>query len=124
MRHEFRRHLGCSAERGVIEDREIFIDGAARCIWRQTRGALDTGAVTGIGLDQTGINGEAFTADQALIDAPLQDRLEQAPQQIAVAEAAVPVLGEGRMITSRTWRIAILSAGIVPSGGKSQRSGP
>src|SRR5205085_11713067 len=40
----------------------------------------------------------AFTADQALIDAPLQDRLEQAPQQIAVAEVAVAVLREGRMI--------------------------
>jgi hypothetical protein len=26
--------------------------------------------------------------------------------------------------TSRTWRIAILSAGIVPSRGKSRRSGP
>src|SRR5205814_2202000 len=37
-------------------------------------------------------------ADQALIDAPLQHRLEQAPQQIAVAEAAVAVLREGRMI--------------------------
>src|SRR5439155_5921069 len=80
------------------EDAKIFLDGAAGRSRRQTRGPLDTGAVAGIGLDQTGINGEAFTADQALIDAPLQDRREQAPQQIAVAEAAVAVLREGRMI--------------------------
>src|SRR5213595_4213545 len=84
---ELGRHLGCGAERGIIEDAEIFLDGAAGRSRRQTRGPLNTGAVAGIGLDQTRINGEAFTADQALIDAPLQDRLEKAPQQIAIAEA-------------------------------------
>ena len=85
---ELRCDLARRAERGVVENREIFLDSAAGRRWWQTRRTLDAVSVAGIGLDQTGINGEAFTADQALIDAPLQDRLEQAPQQIAVAEAA------------------------------------
>ena len=28
------RHLGCGAERGVIEDRKVFFDGTADCIRR------------------------------------------------------------------------------------------
>jgi hypothetical protein len=46
-------------------------------------------------MDQAGVDGEAFAADQALVDAALQDGLEQPAQQIAVAEPSVPVLREG-----------------------------
>ena len=46
----------------------------------------------GIRLDQTGIDRKGFAADQTLCDAALQDRLKDASQQIALAEAAMPVL--------------------------------
>jgi hypothetical protein len=36
--------------------------------------------------------------DQTLADAALQDHIEYPPQQITLAEAAVPVLREGGMI--------------------------
>ena len=51
-----------------------------------------------VGLDQAGINGKTFSADQSLTDAAPQDRLEHAPQQIALAETAVSVLRESRMV--------------------------
>ena len=86
--NELGRHLGCGAECGIIEDNQIFLDRAACRVRRQTRGTFDPSAVAGIGLDQAGVDGKAFAADQALINAPLQDRLEQPAQQVAVAEAA------------------------------------
>jgi hypothetical protein len=47
---------------------------------RQTRGALDAIAVTGVGLDQTGIDGKTLAANEALVDTALEDSLEQPPQ--------------------------------------------
>jgi len=55
-------------------------------------------AVAGVGLDQAGVDGKAFPADQALVDAAPQHALEQPPQQIALAKAAMPVLRERRVI--------------------------
>ena len=52
--------------------------------------------------------GEALTARQALRDAPRHHRLEQVPQQVAVAETTVAVLGEGRVI--RDWHGQIKTA--------------
>src|SRR5580704_2807129 len=52
----------------------------------------------GIRLDQTGIDRKGFAADQTLSDAALQDRLKDASQEIALAETAMPILGEGGMI--------------------------
>jgi len=60
---ELGRHLGRGPKRGIIEDGEIFSDGAAGRVRRQTRATLNAGAVAGIGLDQTGVDGKAFTAD-------------------------------------------------------------
>src|SRR5690348_9940942 len=51
-----------------------------------------------IRLDQAGIDRKAFTTNQPLVDTALENSLEHPPQQIALAEAAMPVLGEGRMI--------------------------
>ena len=48
--------------------------------------------------DQAAVNGEAITADQPFRHASADDRLEHAAQQVALAEAAVPALREGRMI--------------------------
>ena len=80
--------LGCGPERGIIENGQILLDRAACRVPRQTRGTFNTGAVAGIGLDQAGIDGESFAADEAFGDAALQYSLEQSPQQIAVAETA------------------------------------
>ena len=44
---------------------------------------------------QAGIDRKVLPANQTLVDAATQDGLEQAPQQIAIAEAAMPVLREG-----------------------------
>jgi hypothetical protein len=52
-------------------------------------------------MDQTGVDGKALAADQPLIDAALQDSLEQPSQQIALAEAAMAVFREGRMVGHR-----------------------
>jgi len=55
----------------------------------------------GVGLDHAGIDCEALAADQSLVDAALDRRLEHLAQQVAVAETAVPVLREGRMVRHR-----------------------
>jgi hypothetical protein len=60
--------------------------------------ALDALLPVGVRLDEAGINRKAFAADQALFNAALQDCLKDAPQEIALAETAVPVLREGGMI--------------------------
>ena len=54
-----------------------------------------------IGADQARIDREAFAADQPLGHAARDGHFEQLAQQVAVAEAAMPVLGEGRMIGYR-----------------------
>ena len=49
-------------------------------------------------LSQAGIDRKGLLANQTLIQATAQDSLEQTAQQIAFAEAAMPVLREGGMI--------------------------
>ena len=44
---------------------------------------------------------EAFAADEAFGDAPINDRLKKLAEHIAVAEPAVPVLREARVIGYR-----------------------
>jgi hypothetical protein len=48
--------------------------------------------------DQTGIDREAFAAYQPLGDAARHRGREQPAHEVAVAEATVPILGEGRMV--------------------------
>ena len=78
---ELRRHLAGCAERRVVKDRQILLDRTASRFRRQARGTLDAGAVAGVGLDQTGVDGKRFPADQTLGNATLQYALEQAPQR-------------------------------------------
>src|SRR5207248_1692817 len=84
-----------ASERCIVEYLEILANRAARGVG----GKLCVPALAvGIGANEAAIDGKAFTTDQALGEAALDGRLEQAAQQIAIAEAAVTVLGEGRVI--------------------------
>jgi hypothetical protein len=48
------------------------------------------------------IDCESFAADKPLLDAAAQDALEHATEEIALPEAAMPVLGESRVIRHRS----------------------
>ena len=61
-------------------------------------GARNTTCATGVCLDDAGVDREAFASDQALAHASTQHALEHMAEGIALAEPAMPVLGEGRMI--------------------------
>jgi hypothetical protein len=65
---------------------------------RKSLSALDPFLPVRVRLDQAGVDCNAFAADQTLVDAATQDSLEQASQQIAIAEAAMSLLREGRMV--------------------------
>jgi hypothetical protein len=73
------RNKGCRAERGIIEHGEMLLNCTAGRVRGQTRGTLDTVPVTRVGLDQAGVDGKAFATNQALVDAALQNGLEQPP---------------------------------------------
>jgi hypothetical protein len=66
-------------------------------VWRPLL-TLDPFLPIGSRLDQTGIDRKGFAAAQTLSDAALQDRLKDASQEIALAEAAMPVLREAGVI--------------------------
>ena len=75
--------------------RQIFALGMA-CRFGRKAFAVRHGALpVSVSLSHARINREALTADQALSDAAYYRRLEQLTQQIAIAETAVAVLGEG-----------------------------
>src|SRR6185369_10978410 len=66
------------------------------------------------GLDQARIDCESFTTDQSLLNAAAQDALEYATEEIALPEAAMPVLGERRVI----WHCSIQTEPAEPSIGQ------
>lgn len=55
-----------------------------------------------IGADQARIDCKGFAADQLFLDAAPDGHLEDLPQEVALTEPAVPVLGKGRVIGNRT----------------------
>ncbi len=59
-RDELGRHFTCCAERGIVEDGEVFLDRPAGRIRWQARGTLDATAVAGVSLDQAGIDGKTL----------------------------------------------------------------
>ena len=61
-------------------------------------GAGDRSALVGVGLDEARIDGETLAADEAGRDAGEHDAFEHMAQHVAVAEAAMPVLGERRVV--------------------------
>jgi len=97
-RDALRHDLGCTAERRIVEHREILVDRATGGIGWQAFLASHEALAVGLGADEARIDRKAIPADQPLGHAALHRRLEQLAQQIAVAEAAVPVLGEGRVV--------------------------
>src|SRR5215211_5595492 len=97
-RGELRRDRRCRAESGIIEHPKILLDRPARGLGRQALSSRDALLSASVRLDQAAINGKAFATDQTFRDAAAEDGLEQAPKQIALPEAPVPVLREGRVI--------------------------
>lgn len=93
-RDELGRYFGRRAEGRVIEHSQIFFDGPAGRLCRQPLRTFDALLPVGIRSDQAGINRTGLAADQTFSDAALQNRLENAAQKIALAEAAVPILRE------------------------------
>ena len=73
-----------------------------RCLGGLPLAARHATLPVGIGLDHAGVDREALAADQPLVNTAPHGRLEHLAQQIAVAETAVPVLREGRVIRHRT----------------------
>ena len=100
VRHELGLGRTGRAEIRVIEGLEILPD-RARCFLGVDAARIPLRLGTGVQLvhvrhDQARVDGEPGAADQTLLDAALHHALEDQPQQVAVAELAVPVLREGR----------------------------
>jgi hypothetical protein len=82
-----------TSERRIVEHFQILADGTAGGIrWKFWVAAL----AVGIGTDQTAINRETVTTDEAFLQAALDGSFEQAAQQVAVPKATVVVLREGQ----------------------------
>jgi hypothetical protein len=92
------RDLSRCTEGRIVQHGQILFDCPSTGFPRQALLALDALLPVRVRLDQAGIDREAFAADQPLADAAAQDRLEHAAEKVALAEAAVPVLGEGRVV--------------------------
>lgn len=58
-----------------------------------------------IGADQAGITREVAAPDQPLGDTPADDHLEHLTQKVALTEAAMPVLREGRVVGNRSCQV-------------------
>src|SRR4030095_14649699 len=105
-RDELRLDIGRRAPGGLIERFQVFPDRPGNRLrvpllvpirpWDRT-------LAIGISLDEAGIDRKALATDQTLCDAALHHRLEQMAEHIALAEAAMAVLREGRMIRHLTF---------------------
>lgn len=88
-------------ERRVVERGEIFARGANRIflklLWSPVL-AWNRALLVGVGGDEARVNRKPRGPDQALRHAALNDALKQLTQRIALAKAAMPVLGKGRVI--------------------------
>ena len=101
LRDELRHRLARYAPSRLIQRVQILPDGTARPgesfpvdVVRSGDGAL----LIGIGGNQAGIDSKGGSVDQPFCHATLDYSLEKLAQQIAIAEATMPVLGEGRVV--------------------------
>ena len=100
-RDELRLRLAGRAPSGFIQRVEILAHRSTRpgeIVPIDRLGGFCRPLLVGVGLDQAGIDREAFAADQPFRDATPDGRLEQLAQEIALAEAAMTVLREGGMV--------------------------
>src|SRR5467141_4938857 len=102
---ELRYRLAGCAPGSLIQGIEIFPDGSARLgdglpvyIIRPGSRAL----LVGIGSNQAGIDSKGRPINHPFCHAASNHGLEQLAQQIAIAEAAMPILGEGRVVRHLT----------------------
>ena len=106
---ELRRLLRRRAKGGVVQRLEILPHRPrrGRRVQLLRRPLADRCRVllVGVGADDAGVNGEALAADQALGDAARDHGLEQTAEQIALAEPAMAVLGEGRVVGDRVRQV-------------------
>ena len=109
------RCAGGGTKGGIVEYCQILIDRPARDIGREPLLTRVEALAVGLCPDKARIHRETVTANQALSNAALHSRVEQPAQQIAVAKAAVAVLGEGRVVGH--------AAGPVRAGRTSERRG-
>jgi len=94
-RDELRLDLAGRAPGGFVERVEILADRApcaGEIVPVDRLGSFRGALLVRIGLDQAGIDREAFPTHEPLRDAAPDRRLEQLPQQVAPAGAAMPVL--------------------------------
>jgi hypothetical protein len=104
--HELWDDLGGRTPRSLIKRFQILAHRAACRCERRPIGLLRTSnraLLVGVGRNQAGIDSEAVTADQSFFDRQGYNGLEHMTEGIAVAEPAVPVLREGRVI----WHVPI-----------------
>jgi hypothetical protein len=93
-RYELRGNLGRGSESGIIEHSQILIDCSAGSLRRKSLLAFDPLLPIGVGLDQARIECKSVAADQSFLDAAAQHAFENATKEIALPEAAMPVLGK------------------------------
>ncbi len=94
-----------SAEGSIIEDLKILSDRTTGTFGRETFFPRNRALAVDIGADQARIDREAFCSHQSFSHAALHRHLEELAQQVAVAEPAVSVLGEGGVIGHRPLEI-------------------
>jgi len=98
---ELRYRLAGRAPGSLIQGVEIFPDRPARPGYGLPVNIVRPGSralLVGIGGNQAGIDRKSGPVDQPFRHAAPDHGLEQLSQQIAITEAAMPVLGEGRVV--------------------------
>src|SRR5450755_72743 len=92
----------------LLEGCEVLANRAGRTVSLvpvDDLGARHSPSSVGVGLDDAGIDRKAFATDQALAHAAPQHALEYVTEGVALAEATVTVLGEGRVVGHRSFEI-------------------
>src|SRR5215470_7535992 len=100
-RDELRLDLGRRAKGRVVQRGHVLLHrpaGRSRIELLLPLYAWDRTLTVGVGFDQARIDGETLAANQADLDARSHDALEDAPEDIALAEALIAGARERRMV--------------------------
>ena len=100
-RHELRLHLAGRAPGSLVQRVEVLAHrpaGPGEVVPIHGPGGRRRALIVSVGPDQAGVDREALSPDQALLDAAPDGGLKQLAQEVAVAEAPVPVLGKGGVV--------------------------